>query len=65
MKQGQLNDYDSYINHIDIKVYKQQLKLADDDHLVRMDSVSPVQSLMNCDDELHFKSKATKFGNQL
>ena len=33
--------------------------------MVRMDPVSPVQHLMNCEDELHWKGKVTTFANQL
>ena len=41
------------------------MKFSKDDTMVRMDPVSPVQLLMNCEDELHWEGKATTFANQL
>ena len=41
------------------------MKLTSVETLIRMDPVSPLDLLMNCDDELHWKGKATMFSNQL
>ena len=65
IRPGRMYDYETYTNWIDISSFKQQMKFAKDDIMVRMDPVSPVQLLMNCDDELHWKGKATMLANQL
>lgn len=64
-KPGRLCDYEMFKNWINLREFKQQMRLAEKDTLIRLDPVAPVQLLMNCDDELHWKDKATNFGNQI